>query len=271
MDQQETPYHSAGSKEEAHVEYLYMSTHSPTNRRNFSSVLEANKKYWPLIMLLLLLTIISSASWIAWLHKVHYSAPLYTDGRCDADPAQMTYVPLLSNTSALDTSSSTSSTIQIPSSWYTDRFNDVDAAYAQACAARFVQLYHTFRFSDPKTFEAATYMLSADAQKLFYQGGPADTHVLHLHMIPNWQNQIKQHQQMQEVTVDRPTILSITPLHSKYVVYLDIAYILIKERNSQIYLSRLHHKVILQSTKPSSKLPNETVGWQVVDWIDADS
>src|SRR5436190_1374977 len=170
MDQQETPYHNAGSKEEAHVEYPYTSTHSPTNRRKFSPVLEANKKYWPLIILLLLVTIISAATWIAWLHKVHYSLPQYTDGRCDADPAQMTYIPLLSNHSAVHPSSSPSSAVEPPSSWYTYGFNDADATYVQACAARFVQLYHTFQFSHPKTFLAAAYMLSADAQNLFYHG-----------------------------------------------------------------------------------------------------
>ncbi len=114
-------------------------------------------------------------------------------------------------------------------------------------------------------------MLSADAQKLFYQGGPADTHNLHVHMNPNWQNAMKQNQQVQEVGVDKPTILSIIPLHSKYIVCLDVGYNLTRQENRIITNLPLHDKVILQDTSPSSKLPNERVGWQVVDWIDGDS
>ncbi len=160
----------------------------------------------------------------------------------------------------------------VPNSWYTDGFTDQDAQYAEACAAMFVTAYHTFDYSNPASFTTATSMLSASAQKLFYLGGPDDTHNLHEHMLPNWQNERKRSKQRQEVSVDKPTILTITPQYSKYIVYLDVGYNLTRQDNGAVTTLPLHDKVSLQNTNPSPKLlPKETTGWQVTDWQDADA
>ena len=327
-----------------------MSHNSPTDKNQFPHILDVlNQEHWHLKKLLVLLIIISVASLGSLSVAQHFlpantgpiitPTPTYTDGVCDADPAQMKYVPIMgpsessnlpptsSNIPSTATptphqkSSSTAHTIKIndsngpgesalsinsetalmslanpqvkpgqsspppsstqppaltpnplPPEWYMDNYTDSDADYARACAATFVNNYHTFDARDPKSFEAAAYMLNAYAKKLFYQGGPDNPHNLNLHMLANWQNQAKQRQQRQQTSVDRPRILNITPQYSKYVVYLEVGYNLTKEIAGQVSTSVHHDRVILQNTTPSPKLlPKQTTGWQVIDWIDGDA
>lgn len=164
-------------------------------------------------------------------------------------------------------------TSTIPAGWYDYGFTDDDAKYAEACAAQFVHDYHTFDYSKPASLQVPTHMLSAHAKKLFYLGGAEDTHNIHLHMLSIWQKGIQQHQQSQQATVQQPTLHYITPHYSNYIVEVDVGYKLIKEMNSEVQTPEIHHDtVILQNTSPSPKLlPNERHGWEVEDWIDADS
>lgn len=161
----------------------------------------------------------------------------------------------------------------IPSKWYTYGFTDDDAKYAEACAAQFVLDYHTFDYNNLPSLETLTYMLSAHAKKLFYQGGADDTHNIHLHMLTQWQNTIEKRKQNQQATVQQPTLSQITPQYSNYIVEVDVGYKLVKEINFGIQPPEIHHDtIILQNTSPCPKLlPNEQNGWEVVDWIDADS
>ncbi len=164
-------------------------------------------------------------------------------------------------------------TSTVPAGWYNYGFTDDDAKYAEACAAQFVHDYHTFDYSKPESLQIPTHMLSAHAKKLFYLGGAEDTHNIHLHMLSIWQKGIQQHQQSQQATVQQPTLHYITPHYSNYIVEVDVGYKLIKEMNSEVQTPEIHHDtVILQNTSPSPKLlPNERHGWEVEDWIDADS
>jgi len=325
-----------------------MSNNSPIDKNKFPHILDAlNQEHWYLTKLLVLLIIISVASMGSFSLAQHLlpsnagptitPAPTYLDGVCDANPDQMTYIPILgnsgsSNPNTSSTPSNVSPTIQptpktgknprspmttntidssngpeaqplafmssahpqvkpsqssrpsptpppatptpnpLPPGWYADGFTDNDVKYAQACAATFVKKYHTFNANDPNSFTTAIYMLSAYAQKLYYQGGPDDTHHLHLHRLPNWQNQVQQFQETQEASVDKPTLLSITPQYSKFVVYVDVGYTLSREISGQVSTSAHHDKVTLQNTSPSPKLlPDETTGWQVIDWQDGDA
>jgi len=163
-------------------------------------------------------------------------------------------------------------TPSVPSNWSTYGYTDQDAKYAEACAAQFVIDYHSFNYIDPSTYTTITPMLSAQAKKLFAQGGADDTHHIHLHMLSTWQNTMAAQKQNEQVTVQQPTISNITPQYSKYIVQVDVGYKLLKSINTLVQQPEIHHDtVILQNTSPSPKLlPNEQTGWQVVDWIDED-
>ena len=89
-------------------------------------------------------------------------------------------------------------------------------------------------------------------------------------MTPTWQATMKSNQQSQQVQVQKPLINSDTPLYGKFLVYTEIHYTIFKQIHGQpTMIFNLVDKVTLQSTSPSPQLPNETTGWQVIDWTAA--
>jgi hypothetical protein len=161
---------------------------------------------------------------------------------------------------------------QLPINWYTQRLTADDARYVAACAATFVNTYHTYDATNPHTFESAVYMLSSQAKKNFYLGGPDDTYHTHLRMLPNWQNTAISQQQAEQATVGEPTIQDVTTVIPIHTVTVKVGYHLFKQRDGQTTAPRIYYDtVILQNTSPSPDLPQEKMGWYVIAWIDADA
>jgi hypothetical protein len=161
---------------------------------------------------------------------------------------------------------------QLPGNWYTEGLTADDARYVAACAATFVKTYHTYDATNPQTFESAVYMLSAQAKKNFYLGGPDDTYHTHLRMLPNWQNAAESQQQAEQATVGEPTIQDATTVIPIHTVTVKVGYHLIKQRGGQTTTPRIYYDtVILRNTSPSPTLPKQKIGWQVIAWQDADA
>jgi hypothetical protein len=159
----------------------------------------------------------------------------------------------------------------LPANWYSDGLTTDDARYVAACAATFVQTYHTYDASNPQTFENAVYMLSTQAKKTFYLGGEPDPYNMHLRMLPRWQNTAESHQQVERATVAMPSIVNFIPVLPIYTVRMRVGYNLTKQTDNQVTLFVKYDIVILQSTSPSPSLPEEKIGWQVIAWQDADA
>jgi len=269
-----------------------MPNNSPLDKKKFPAILDTlHQEHWHLTKLLALLIVICIASLGSLSVAQHFlpqgptvaitPTPKYDDGRCDADPAQMTYVPLASHSGSSRAPSSSPNALSpkttpspigpLPSDWTLNGFNNTDAAYVQACAASFVKQYHTYDASNPQTFQNAIYMLSTHAKKLFYLGGIEDTDNIHLRMLPNWQHTAQQQQQIEQATVDRPIIHSIASVGPQHIVTVKVGYNLQKQTNGIVTAFTYNDTVILQNTTPSPKLPNEKTGWQVIDWKDQDA
>jgi len=102
---------------------MHMPNNSPLDKKKFPALLDTlHQEHWYLTKLLALLIVICMASLGSLSLAQHFlpqgplvaattPIPKYDDGRCDADPAQMTYVPLVphsGSSSALPSSSNTS-------------------------------------------------------------------------------------------------------------------------------------------------------------------
>jgi hypothetical protein len=159
----------------------------------------------------------------------------------------------------------------LPANWYSDGLTADDARYVAACAATFVQTYHTYDASNPQTFENAVYMLSAQAKKTFHLGGPNDQYNIHLRMLSSWQNTAESRQQVEQATVAMPTIKVLSTVLPTYTVTVDVGYNLAKQTDNQATTLVEHDTVILQNTSPSPGLPQQKIGWQVIAWQDADA
>ncbi|HWS84313.1 MAG TPA: hypothetical protein VN207_08640 [Ktedonobacteraceae bacterium] len=160
--------------------------------------------------------------------------------------------------------------IAVPPDWSTYGFQNDDAAYVAACAALFVQLYHTFRFNDRSTYEAALYMTSKLAQQHFDQGGPDDKNDIHARKVT--EKSMQDNQIIELPTVAQPTIHDITQYNQLYIATVTVDYILDKQELGLLTKHPLSDTITLQTTpNPSKALPNQKWGWQVTDWKDADA
>ena len=158
----------------------------------------------------------------------------------------------------------------LPANWSSDGLTANDARYVAACAATFVQAYHTYDASNPQTFENAIYMLSKQAKKTFYLGGP-DPYNIHLRMLPSWQQTAESRQQVEQATVAMPTIKVLSTVFPTYTVTVEVGYNLAKQTENQATTLVKHDTVILQNTSPSPSQPQQKIGWQVIAWQDADA
>ncbi len=158
----------------------------------------------------------------------------------------------------------------LPANWSSDGLTADDARYVAACAATFVQAYHTYDASNPQTFENAIYMLSKQAKKTFYLGGP-DPYNIHLRMLSSWQQTAESRQQVEQATVAMPTIKVLSTVFPTYTVTVEVGYNLAKQTENQATTLVKHDTVILQNTSPSPSQPQQKIGWQVIAWQDADA
>src|SRR2546421_4816338 len=103
-----------------------MSHNSPTDKNKFPHTLDVlNQEQWYLKKLLMLLIIISVASLGSLSVAQHFlpantgpittPTPTYTDGVCDADPAQMKYVPIMGPSESSNQPPATSNVPPTPS------------------------------------------------------------------------------------------------------------------------------------------------------------
>ncbi len=144
--------------------------------------------------------------------------------------------------------------------WLNAGRDEQDLANAQACAASFVISYQTFDSNFPKTLEACTTLLTADAQDRFYGRAPglaADTH-----MDAQWRTLSQQEQQTAKVAL--PALLDSRYVNGRFVVWMKVPYQLFVQHYTQRSFQQGVFTVLLVAVPAG--IYHQGTGWQVAAW-----
>jgi hypothetical protein len=177
----------------------------------------------------------------------------YTNGQCTTSDIGVIYQPLGVSVTVPN---------PLPGTWTQAGRGAQDYIKALACAATFVEMYETFDYHQIHTLYEAIPLLSADAQKRFYEGD--STIGANIRTNVAWQKKLQQNKVIEVARVSVPDLLGSE--YSQGVLYLtlDVPYTVVEQIDGQITTQSYNETVLLKSIAPDTQPGG--IGWQVSDW-----